>query len=268
MLQHSPRLTSDDLVSIAQHSGQAHLLAISGRSSIDTAVTDVLVARGDRQVLHRVASNEGARFSENGFDRLVERSEGDDELAAQVGLRRDIPPRQFEALLKLASDKVCARLASQAPDGANGDIIRRKIGEIATRVTAQAPTRARDYSSARRHVLSLVKGSRLDGKAIQTMAQYNHFEDVVAALAHVCNIPIETVERVLTDARPDGVLIMTKAAGFSWPETRDILRIRLGREEPVGIAESEIAVAFMNLSQTTARRALRFWQVRQAVGAD
>jgi uncharacterized protein (DUF2336 family) len=63
VLTRSNRLSEKDLVEIANSKSQAHLLAMSGRSSLTEAVTDVLVKRGDRQVSHRLARNSGARFS-------------------------------------------------------------------------------------------------------------------------------------------------------------------------------------------------------------
>src|SRR5262249_831694 len=65
------------LVENAETKSQQHLLAISQRRSLEEAVTDVLVERGDRAVLHSVAANAGAKFSDGGFARLVDRSEGD-----------------------------------------------------------------------------------------------------------------------------------------------------------------------------------------------
>ena len=49
VLTQSPRLPETDLVEIAKTKSQAHLLAISGRTGIAEAVTDVLVRRGDRR---------------------------------------------------------------------------------------------------------------------------------------------------------------------------------------------------------------------------
>src|ERR1700680_1567847 len=57
VLTRSARLTHGDLVEIAGTKGQQHLLAISGRSEIEEAVTDVLIDRGDREVTHRLARN-------------------------------------------------------------------------------------------------------------------------------------------------------------------------------------------------------------------
>src|ERR1700733_8039247 len=74
VLTQASRLGDKDLVEIAQSKPQAHLLAISGRSEIDKSVTDVLLQRGNNHVFHKLAENQGADFSKNGFDTLVRRS--------------------------------------------------------------------------------------------------------------------------------------------------------------------------------------------------
>ena len=58
------RLRTSDLVEIASTKGQDHLFAISGRTNLPEAVTDVIVDRGERKVIRRLANNESARFSE------------------------------------------------------------------------------------------------------------------------------------------------------------------------------------------------------------
>ena len=85
VLTQSNRLSESDLVDIAKHKGQGHLLAISGRSSLSTAVTDVLVDRGDVAVQHTLARNSGAQFSEDGFAALVKKSQSDEKLAESLG---------------------------------------------------------------------------------------------------------------------------------------------------------------------------------------
>jgi len=71
VLQHSQRLTDDDLIEIAKSKSQEHLLKVSGRANLNEAVTDVLVERGDAQVVNEVAANAGARLSKEGFSKLV-----------------------------------------------------------------------------------------------------------------------------------------------------------------------------------------------------
>src|ERR1700693_4789289 len=86
VLTQSARLTTEDLVEIAGTKSQQHLLAISGRSQLEEAVTDVLIDRGDREIVHRLARNAGARFSEIGFTTLVHNAESDESLAEKLGL--------------------------------------------------------------------------------------------------------------------------------------------------------------------------------------
>jgi uncharacterized protein (DUF2336 family) len=75
ILANSSRLTTADLVEIAATRGQDHLLAISQRAHIETAVTDVLLDRGNRAVVLSVAGNSGAKLSQNGFAALLKAAE-------------------------------------------------------------------------------------------------------------------------------------------------------------------------------------------------
>ena len=68
ILTTSLRLSDGDLIDIASSKTQAHLLAISARQQIGASVTDVLLQRGDREVLHKLAGNSGADFSVIGFE--------------------------------------------------------------------------------------------------------------------------------------------------------------------------------------------------------
>ena len=102
------------------------MLAISKRKSLDDAVTDVLVTRGNREVVNSVAKNDGARFSGFGFLHMIKRAEGDSILAEQLGLRKDIPRHLFQQLIAKASDDVRKRLERERPE---------MVGQIQTSVT-------------------------------------------------------------------------------------------------------------------------------------
>jgi hypothetical protein len=67
VLANSSRLGTDVLVEIASNKGQDHLLAISGRPNLPSAVTDVIVDRGEDQVIRKLANNAGAKFSDEGY---------------------------------------------------------------------------------------------------------------------------------------------------------------------------------------------------------
>jgi uncharacterized protein (DUF2336 family) len=112
ILRQSERLEDASLLAKANTMSQPHLLAISQRKSVSEAVTDMLVERGDREVVHSVVKNVGAHFSDAGFRILVERSAGDDDLATEGGMRSDVPRPYFLVLLQKTSSAVRSVLAN------------------------------------------------------------------------------------------------------------------------------------------------------------
>jgi hypothetical protein len=91
VLTQAERLDTGTLIECARTKHQEHLLAISRRKLLPEALTEVLVERGDQQVVLSAAKNSGAKFSAKGFETLVKRSHGDDALTACVGMRPDLP---------------------------------------------------------------------------------------------------------------------------------------------------------------------------------
>ena len=99
VLRQSERLDTRTLVANARSKSQQHLLAISKRKSLVEDVTDVLVTRGNREVVNSVATNHGAHFSNFGILHMIKRSEGDSILVEQLGHRKDIPRHLFQQLI-------------------------------------------------------------------------------------------------------------------------------------------------------------------------
>src|SRR5262249_12410606 len=183
VLKQSPRLADADLVDIAQTKSQAHLLAISGRPGIAEPVTDVLVRRGDQEVVRSVADNPEARISEGGFFTLVERAEKDGVLAEKVGLRPDIPPRLFRDLLLKATEVVQQRLLASAKPETQAEI-RRVLAKVSNEVGARAAPR--DYAAAKRTVEALRQEGKLNESALVDFAKQARCEETVASLSVLC----------------------------------------------------------------------------------
>jgi uncharacterized protein (DUF2336 family) len=264
VLSQSSRLTTADLVSVAEQKGQAHLLAIAGRSVVEEQVTEVLVNRGDRNVVHRLATNTGATFSETGYSKLVRRAETDEHLIEKLGRRIDIPLQLFRELLLKAGEAVRNRLmAVLGPE--RRDLVRQVVEEMSTQVAHQAPA-ARNIEAAQRLVQSLKEQGRLREPDLLAFAQRGKLDEVIAGIALLCAVSCDLVDRLLRSGRADAVLVPCKALNFAWPTVRAILEARKAQgcgEQDLGTAESE----YLKLSTATAARVLRFWQVRQTTQA-
>jgi uncharacterized protein (DUF2336 family) len=259
VLTRSARLTTNDLVEIAGTKSQRHLLAISGRSELEEAVTDVLIDRGDREVTHRLARNSGARFSETGFTTLVHNAETDESLAEKLGLRIDIPLRLLRDLLLKATDAVRARLLALAPSETK-DEVQRVLARISNEVSLEA-TAVRDYTKAQQGILQMKKEGRLDEAALLEFANRRLYEQMVAALSMLSLASVDLIAALMKAARASGLLVPCKAAGLNWPTVSAILRARFSHHN---ISEADLAQAkddYLRLSQASAQRVLRFWQV-------
>jgi uncharacterized protein (DUF2336 family) len=261
VLTQSARLQEAELVELARTKGQAHLAVLAGRENIGEAVTEVLVQRGDAEVVRNVADNTSARLSEGSFSTLVQRAEGDSELAEKVGHRADIPPHLFRDLLVRATAVVQQRLlASAKPE--TRDEIQRVLDKVSKEFDKSTP--ARDYSAAQHAVMELYQTGELNEAKLVEFAQDKKFEETVASLALLCGVPIETADRLMAGDRPDPILILCKAAGYGWTTARAIMMSRPNGKSTSNAALDTAFQNFEKLSPPTAQRVVRFWQVRQA----
>jgi len=264
LLALSRRLDDAALVEIAENKGQAHLLAIAGRSEIGEAITDVLVNRGDREVICNVADNHYARLSETGFSTLVKRAEGDGVLAEKVGQRPDIPPHLFRALLIQATDLVQKRLLSKAKPETAAEI-RRVLAKVSSEIGAKAAPR--DYTEAQRTVAAMQQAGLLNERELASFAREKCFEETVVSLSVLCAVPLDVVDRLVTGERSDPVLILCRAADFGWQTVRAII-LSLPVKQGTSTKGLDDAMAnFERLSVSTAQRVVSFWQVRPAKSA-
>jgi uncharacterized protein (DUF2336 family) len=258
MLQHFDGLDGATLVELAQSKGQDHLLAISRRTSLEIAVTDVLVVRGARAVVLSVAANPGAAFSEAGFTALIEYSHGDDELAVSVGLRRDIPRQHLLKLLVVAPPAARARLDSAHLMATA--VIQSAVAKAAS--PGEPGTGSRNYVTARAHAGALHNSGSLDEWEVANFAAMGKFEETTAAIAVLSRLPIEAVERAMLQERPEMTMIIAKALGFGWPTLKVILI--LGRGDR-GISSDELdqyVATFTRLKPDVARQIIEFERKR------
>ncbi|HMJ43377.1 MAG TPA: DUF2336 domain-containing protein, partial [Pseudolabrys sp.] len=200
-------LSDPDLRFIAETKSQAHLLALSSRAGLSEALSEILVDRGDREVARSIATNHKAHLSENAFTTLVKRAEQDGVLAEKVGLRTDIPPRLFRQLLMQASDVVQKRLLANAKPDTQAEI-RRVLAKVTDEVGAKAAPR--NYIAALATVRALHKEKRLTEADIAAYAKSGQYEETIAALATLCAVPVEVVDRLMSGERADPVLILAK----------------------------------------------------------
>jgi uncharacterized protein (DUF2336 family) len=266
VLEESARLTTSDLVDIARTKGQAHLIAISGRPTLTHPVTDVLVARGNMEVYHRLLSNETSSISAAGFAVLAKAAEHDELLAEKAGRRIDIPIKLLRDLLLKAKEAVRERLLAVMPEKVRNEV-QHVLNSVVQAVGHEA-SQPRDYAAARRFVELLKEKGELQEKDLLRFAKARQYEETVAALSLLASTPIDILKPLMQSPRCDGLLVPCRAADFRWETVSAILQMRFSGA-PLSTPElDQIGQEFAKLSKASAQRMLRFWKVRESTQAS
>lgn len=261
VLSQSERLDDEALIETARNKSQAHLMAISTRRVLSGAVTDVLVERGNDEVVQSAANNPGAEFSERGFTQLVNRTEGNDGLATCIGLRPNIPRHLYLKLLAKASETVRVRL-----EAANQPIAQEVSNAVreATRLARSAPS-AMSQETAIAHALvkSLYEDGRLDEYQVAAFAESSKFDEANASIAALANVSVSIAENMMVETRAEGVMILAKISGMSWSTVKSIIRMRdqLAGKEPSDLDSCK--ATYERLRPSTAQQVLRFHRMQQ-----
>jgi len=258
VLSRSERLDEETLVEAARVKNQGHLFAISQRKMLSEVVTDVLIERGNRYVLMNTAKNPGAKFSKLSFSRLVARSNGDDALASCVGARKDIPYDLFLSLLTTASEMVRAKLLAEAPHA------RFEIERAVTTVTdaIHDDIASQKANSGNDFIQPLSEVDQLNDGATGALAEAHKFEDAIAAIASLCQVPLTIIERAIDHEQWQTLLVFVKAANLS-RSTAKALLVHRGRQHFASSDRLEQCLAsFDRLNPQTARQIVEFYRTQ------
>ena len=262
VLSKSERLDDAALIKAARNKSQAHLMAISTRRVLSGAVTDVLVQRGNDEVIQSTLNNPGAEFSERGFTRLINRAGGDDNLATCLGLRPTLPRHLYLKLLAKASATVKERLEATNPKQA-GDVPM-AVREATWRARSVPSPTTKQTEIAHALIKSLYEDGRLDEQQLEQFAEAGKFDEANAAIAALANVPVAVAENMMVETRAEGVMILAKVGGMSWSTVKAIIDMRddLLGTEPTDLQACK--ATYERLRPSTAQQVLRFQRMQQA----
>jgi uncharacterized protein (DUF2336 family) len=262
LLRRSPVIDEQALIEIASAKGQGHLLAMSERPTLSPDLTDVIVRRGDRDVVRRAAGNAGALFSQAGYSMLIKRANHDGVLTLAVGQRADLSAPQLKDLLNGSIDVVRRRLLDVVKPERQA-AIKAAISEMSG--VPEPVVSGRNFAPAQRTILALHNAGELNEAALLGFAKTFKYEESIAALSAMSAVRIATLDQLISGERYDPILIVGKTVGLEWATVRALILLRLGPNRIAAPADIESArINFTRLMPSTAERVVGFWQTRQS----
>jgi uncharacterized protein (DUF2336 family) len=224
VLSRSPALRDEQLEPIARTHSRDHLMAIARRKALSERLTDILVERGDEEVAGTVTGNEGARFSEAGFERLALRASANVALLNRLVMRSDLPERIANELVPVLAKSIAKKIEATHLD--NEFSARRLVNEaralLAERLRAAA-TCARPLA-----VLSdqVARGNMTVSEAVIELANAGELNALAALIGKGLRMHDEAVVRNLFLGGEQTLMLMCKAAALDSDAFYAIMRMR------------------------------------------
>jgi uncharacterized protein (DUF2336 family) len=262
VLSQSTVLCDADLVVSASTQSQGHLYAIAQRRTISEVITEILIKRGEPNVVHAVAKNPGARISDDSFRDLVVRSGDDARLALHVGRRCDIPRHHFLKLLETASASVRSKIVATNPQFT--DAVQGAVTEVIDDINLEVRNKSPDHAKAKRKVKRLKYWRELREANVHAAACAQNFEQTVMALSVLAGCPIEMAERAILNENAGVVQVIAKAAGCSWGTAKSLLLMRAADRKMSRMDIDRARENYERLETRTAKRVIEFYEARRS----
>jgi hypothetical protein len=267
VLRNALSLTDDDLVRLAERGSQAHLAAIAGRSTLPEKVTDVLIDRGDKGVVQTVTANHGARFSDQGMDRLFDKAVDDIDLRELLVERPDLSPKVVDKLLPLVSESLLMKLAERGYNVGEA-VPPDMIQALRQRFTAALKTRKEDIRQVSAIIESIRKGTATLDESTRLIAESGRLLDVATILASFTRLEPDHVFNLIYRGQLQTVLILSRSLELSWATVDAMLGVRAAKQRVHYFTDPAVKRDYEAVDLAIAQRAIRFLRVRQVASAQ
>jgi uncharacterized protein (DUF2336 family) len=256
VLLKSESLTDADLIEIASHFSQQHLIAISSRPHLNEALTDVILKHAGKETARVLARNPTAWFSTLGRAALLIVAERDENVAESLGSRPDLPAQSLQKLLARTTDTVRARLLKSASPE-----VRKRVQAVLDSVPAPVvPTTttaaSNDYAEAKAAVVVLNKSGQLNDSSVNRFAIRREYPNVIAALTLLSGATVEIIAPLMEEESGNGLIIACRGSRLNWSTTTAVLnnrRVPPLSKEQLAQAKEMFEMLYVSSAQYTIR---------------
>jgi uncharacterized protein (DUF2336 family) len=265
VLTRSQALSEDDLLQVARTRDQDHLRAISQRSSVSEAVSDVIVGRGDDTTLSVLLSNDNAVLSRDAHEAAVDRAKLNEALHRVVIDRQSLPSDLLNEMYFVAETRLRERILKKN-SVMNPAALEAALAVGRKRIAARDGALPPDFAEAEAEVRRLKDKSAIGPETLAAFLRGNQTTKFLIALAELADLDFHTARRILERRELDALAIVCKAADFDRALFLTFAVLILGREgEAMGKAK-QYSLLYAELPRDTACRTVRFWRMRRQTG--
>lgn len=266
VLAHSPVLTDEDLLGVVRKHGQDHLRAVSTRTSVSEAVSEVIVERGDDETLGTLLRNDGARLSRKASETAVERAKANpalhDATVSRAGLPADLLNDMYFVVEARLRNQILEQNARMDPALLDAALAAGRA-RIATDDGALPP----DYSECLAYVEELKAAGQLTPQMLARFLRSGGRTSFLIALAQLSDIDFHTARQIVDRRELDALAVVCKAADLDRALFLTYAVVLLNDDGDAMAKAHSYARMYAELSREAALRTLRFWRMRRGAQA-
>jgi len=266
VLMRSPALDDDDLAPIAREQSQEHLLAIARRMTLSEVVTDILVERGNDEVAGTVTGNEGARFSDAGFEWLAARATACETILNRLVMRRDLPERVATDLLPVLASAIASKIDAVQAD-VETPAAHKLIGDarhlLADRLRA-AMSGARPIAILNEQI---ARGNLSLSEAVAEIADADEPLELAVFLAGRLGLRSETIVRNVFGAGEETLMLICRAAALNIDAFQAILRLRARRRCDAAAEPAQLMKDYLRIPRQMAENVMQSVREKEQAAA-
>jgi uncharacterized protein (DUF2336 family) len=264
ILSRSKALGEEDLVALAKHRGQAHLRVISSRDDLTTAVSDVIVERGDDTTLGALLGNKTAPLSRQASETVVDRATENPALHEAVIDRQDLPVDLLNEMYFVVEQRLRQRIternASLDPAALDAAL---ETGR--KRLAARDGALPSDYDQAEAQIRALRARGAISPTVLAGFLRHNERTKFLIALCELSEIDFHTARRIVEKRELDALAIICRASDFDRALFLTFAVLILEPGQAMAKAQ-EYGKLYNDLPKDTALRTMRFWRMRRTTG--
>jgi len=265
ILRKSNALSEDDLVAIAESTGQSHLKLLTTRKTLSEAVSDTIVRRGDDETVVSLVKNTGAKLSRTAFENITGRAETNPDLRAPLVARQETPTDLLNDLLTVVEARLRDRIL-QKFDGVDPEELQQAIDASHARLESRL-SNDKDADDARRYVNAMKLRRQLDGALLVRLLREGQIMRCAAGLAVMTDTDLGTAKRALEGPGIDPLCLLCKSGGIDRTLFVTLCVMRnAGKGDALRDAR-EYGRIYDDLSEREAQRAMRFMSMRKNAAA-
>jgi uncharacterized protein (DUF2336 family) len=266
VLEQSPVLTEADLLTVVREKGQEHLRAVSNRTTVPEAVSDVIVERGDDTTLGTLLRNQGAQLSRQASETAVERAKTNPDLHEATVGRATLPPDLLNEMYFVVE----ARLRQQILEkNARLDpaLLESALAAGRARIATDDGLFPEDYSESLAYVNELKAAGQLTPQMLARFLRSGGKTSFLIALSQLADIDFHTARQIVERRELDALAVVCKSADLDRALFLTYAVVLLNDDgDAMGKAHA-YARMYAELEKEAALRTIRFWRMRRSAAA-